>query len=364
MFFRTERAALDYGHFAKKVCDTCHIPFLNRNSKRMMFIVNITIMFYQLGMCSVAILFIADNMVHLLGHYFDGTEHQKMVIMATIAFIFVTFTNMFTRMKIISAFAMISSIFFLIGTSVIMQYTIQQPNQWGTLPAYTNFTDTIVFIGMSMYAFEGQTMILPVENKLEYPEDFLKSFGVLPTTMSLCTVFMVGLGFYGYTGFGDAIGPTITTNVPKEGLYSAVNVCLMIQSMLGHSIAMYVIFDMFYNGFQRKFLMRWPNVSKQVIDKGFRFFWVFLTYLMAVLIPKLEIMIPLVGVTSGTLCALVFPPMFQIITFWDDWKIEMTSNERRFRIGLNIAVICVGIFAIGAGLYANILQITKTLYPV
>lgn len=43
-----------------------------------------------------------------------------------------------------------------------------------------------------------------------------------------------------------------------------VNVFLMLQSMLGHSIAMYVVFDMFFNGFRRKFQARYPNVHKQV----------------------------------------------------------------------------------------------------
>uniref|UniRef100_A0A914RG35 Amino acid transporter transmembrane domain-containing protein n=1 Tax=Parascaris equorum TaxID=6256 RepID=A0A914RG35_PAREQ len=46
------------------------------------------------------------------------------------------------------------------------------------------------------------------------------------------------------------------------------------------------------------------------------------TFLMAVSIPHLEIMIPLVGVTSGTLCALVYPPIFEMITFWNDWKVK------------------------------------------
>lgn len=52
-------------------------------------------------MCSVAILFISDNMVHLLGDYFPGNEHAKMVIMASIAIVFILATNMFTEMKII-----------------------------------------------------------------------------------------------------------------------------------------------------------------------------------------------------------------------------------------------------------------------
>uniref|UniRef100_A0A1I7WY72 Aa_trans domain-containing protein n=1 Tax=Heterorhabditis bacteriophora TaxID=37862 RepID=A0A1I7WY72_HETBA len=268
LFYRSERSALDYGHFAKKVCDYSDIRFLRNNSKAVMYVVNVTILFYQLGMCSVAILFISDNMV---------------------SFMYVT-------------------AFYL------------QHNEWRELPGSTNFTSTIMMIGMSMYSFEGQTMILPVENKLEAPEAFLSTFGVLPTTMIICTCFMTALGFYGYTGFGDKIAPTITTNVPKEGFYSTINVFLMLQSLLGHSIAMYVVFDMFFNGFRRKFTSRFPNCPKYFVDKGFRVFWVMVTYLMAVLIPRLEIMIPLVGVTSGTLCALVYPPIFEMITFWTDWK--------------------------------------------
>jgi solute carrier family 36 (proton-coupled amino acid transporter) len=70
---------------------------------------------------------------------------------------------------------------------------------------------------MSMYAFEGQTMILPIENKLDNPEDFLDNFGVLPTTMCLCTIFMMAIGFYGYNGFGQGVKETITLNVPQNG---------------------------------------------------------------------------------------------------------------------------------------------------
>ncbi|VDN59551.1 unnamed protein product [Dracunculus medinensis] len=315
---KSERTALDYGHFTKKVCDYSEIRFLRNNSKAIMYAVNITILFYQLGMCSVAILFIADNMYHLLEGYISGGTKTT----ALITIVIILITNMFTEMRIISLFAVISSIFFLLGTLVIMQFSIRQPSKWSSLPASTNFTGAIMFIGMAMYSFEGQTMILPVENKLENPEDFLSNFGVLPTTMMICSVFMTAIGFYGYTAFGDDTKPTITMNVPRNGLYSTINVFLMLQSMLGHSIAMYVVIDMFFNGFSRKFMNRFPNVPKIAIDKGFRVFWVMVTFVMATSIPHLEIMIPLVGTTSGALCALVYPPLFEMITFWTDWKVE------------------------------------------
>jgi hypothetical protein len=62
-------------------------------------------------------------------------------------------------------------------------------------------------------------MVLPVENKLEHAEDFLDNFGVLPTTMSLCTLFMFALGFYGYNAFGENVDPALTVNVPKTGFF-------------------------------------------------------------------------------------------------------------------------------------------------
>lgn len=92
--------ALDYGHFAKRVFDYSPSPFLRANSKRFMYVVNITILFYQLGMCSVAILFISDNMVNLLGNYITATEHTKIVIMASIALVRVLFSEVASRPKI------------------------------------------------------------------------------------------------------------------------------------------------------------------------------------------------------------------------------------------------------------------------
>ncbi|GMR43047.1 hypothetical protein PMAYCL1PPCAC_13242, partial [Pristionchus mayeri] len=353
---KSERSALDYGHFAKKVCDYSDIRFLRNNSKAMMYVVNVTILFYQLGMCSVAILFISDNLAFLLPDVATD-RHSEMIAMASIVLIFIIATNMFTQMRVISFFALISSVFFILGAVVIMQFCVRQPSHHAELPFVTNFTGVVTMIGMAMYAFEGQTMILPVENKLATPEDFLAPFGVLPTTMIVCGAFMTAIGFYGYTAFGDAVMPTITTNIPSNGLYSTVSVFLMIQALLGHSIALYVVFDMFFNGFRRKFTNRFPNVSKFIVDKGFRLFWVIVTYAMAVLIPQLEIMIPLIGVTSGTLCALIYPPIFEMITFWTDWKSMLTYRERMIKIAINCFVICIGIFCIVAGVYTNILAI-------
>jgi hypothetical protein len=50
---------------------------------------------------------------------------------------------MFTEMRVISLFAIVSSIFFLLGAGFIMHFTLQQPSHWNELPSYTSFTDTV-----------------------------------------------------------------------------------------------------------------------------------------------------------------------------------------------------------------------------
>ena len=72
--------------------------------------------------------------------------------------------------------------------------------------------------------------------------------------------------------------------------------------------------------------------------------------MIAIGLPKLEILIPLVGVTSGTLCAFVFPPLLHTIVFWPIWRQKQTLA---FNVGRNMLLVAVGVAIIVAGLYAN-----------
>lgn len=60
--------------------------------------------------------------------------------------------------------------------------------------------------------------ILPIENKLRFPEEFTENCGVLPTLMVLITVFYTALGFYGFTAFGENTLGTLPLNMPDTTL--------------------------------------------------------------------------------------------------------------------------------------------------
>lgn len=63
--------------------------------------------------------------VNLFGDQIGGTLDQKMLIFSTIALVFILLTNSFTNMKIVSFFAIVSTVFLFFGSFIIAQYTIR-----------------------------------------------------------------------------------------------------------------------------------------------------------------------------------------------------------------------------------------------
>ncbi len=62
------------------------------------YVVNITILFYQIGLCSVAVLFIADNLKKVMETYVD--IDVSITYYATIALAVVICTNMVTELRV------------------------------------------------------------------------------------------------------------------------------------------------------------------------------------------------------------------------------------------------------------------------
>ena len=63
---------------------------------------------------------------------------------------------------------------------------------------------------------EGIGMVMPVENNMQNPENFLGRTGILVKSMTLVTILYTLLGVFGYLRYGDAIRGSITLNLPID----------------------------------------------------------------------------------------------------------------------------------------------------
>lgn len=79
---------------------------------------------------------------------------------------------------------------------------------------------------------------------------------------------------------------------------------------------------------------------------------------MAILVPKLEEIIPLVGATAGMLLAFVFPSIIECMTFGPQWVASANPEKRNWKliwgVSSNAMLFILGIFGLIAGLQSNI----------
>lgn len=83
------------------------------------------------------------------------------------------------------------------------------------LPFFTNFDGALMACGSILYSFEGQAMVLPMENRIKNPKQMLGPFGVLSQGMFIVTIVYASCGFFGYITYGSKVEGSITLNLPN-----------------------------------------------------------------------------------------------------------------------------------------------------
>uniref|UniRef100_A0A914E6C8 Amino acid transporter transmembrane domain-containing protein n=1 Tax=Acrobeloides nanus TaxID=290746 RepID=A0A914E6C8_9BILA len=198
----------------------------------------------------------------------------------------------------------------------ILQYLIRCSHSLNDLPWIADFSGVTSAFGSIIYAFEGQAMVLPLENKLKHPEDMVGPVGVLSTGMSLVTIAYAAISFYGYNTFGNDVKGSIALNLPNQPEFILVGAMLLLIVYMGFALQAYVIVDMLWPSIQKKLIKSHISSRYHVLfEYLFRVALVTLAILIAISIPNLSLIISLVGVTSGMLLAFVLPATFDIITF-------------------------------------------------
>jgi solute carrier family 36 (proton-coupled amino acid transporter) len=74
---------------------------------------------------------------------------------------------------------------------------------------YYNFS-TVIF------AMEGIGVVMPVENAMKKPKNFLGYRSVLTVAMSVIVFLYATLGIFGYFRYGDVLRGSITLNLPID----------------------------------------------------------------------------------------------------------------------------------------------------
>ncbi|XP_077862168.1 proton-coupled amino acid transporter 1-like, partial [Saccoglossus kowalevskii] len=310
---------LGYLCFRSSLKDTITLD-LPENEGRL---VNAFLILTQLGFCCVYFVFMADNLQQVYENFYGDKTPPVQV------FVVILLLPVYLIREIINKTHTDKALVYVAGIS-----------------------DLPIFFGSAIYAFEGIGVVLPLENKMKYPNDFKK---VLYAGMSLVTGLYLSMGILGYLCFRSSLKDTITLDLPEnEGLYLAVKILFSGAIFVSYGLQFYVPVDIIWPTFKNKLPEKYQVFGEYV----FRTILVIITLLLAVSIPKLGYFISLVGSLASSALALIFPPILEELTFYKGY-----SGMSKLRLLKNVLIITFGLLGFVTGTFVSILDIVEAFLP-
>uniref|UniRef100_A0A6Q2Y7L7 Amino acid transporter transmembrane domain-containing protein n=1 Tax=Esox lucius TaxID=8010 RepID=A0A6Q2Y7L7_ESOLU len=320
-----------------------------RNSARFgRHLVNFFLVLTQLGFCSAYFVFLAEN-IKQVGSI-PTSQKQATVLeyyLRLYMLFFLPFLILLVFMKDLKNMAVLSlvaNICMAVSVIIIFQYITTDFGDFQHLPLTSPLGKFPFFFGTAIFAFEGIGVVLPLENQMKEPKQFPLALNI---GMGIVTVLYVVLATLGYLHFGDDIQGSITLNLPHSAWTNQmVKILYSFGVFVSFAIQFFVPAEIMIPPIQAKLQESW----RAPCDMMLRGLLVCVTFSFAVLIPRLDLVISLVGAVSSSTLALVLPPLVELITFSD-------RPLKPVMLVKDLLIAVVGFIGFLAGTYVTLAEI-------
>lgn len=200
-----------------------------------------------------------------------------------------------------------------------------------------------------IFAMEGIGSVMPVENTMDRPQQFLGKPSILLIAMGFVTVLYTLTGLLGYIRFGNDIRGSITLNLPKDELLAITGQVLIAFAMLfTFGLQFYVPMDILLRKIEHK-IQKSRNISEISIRTGI----MIAKGGLAIAIPDLGPVISLIGAIFFVTLGLLTPAVIETVFA------QSNGGFGKFNwiLWKNILIIIFSIIAIFAGTFSSIQDI-------
>ncbi|XP_003464564.1 proton-coupled amino acid transporter 1 isoform X2 [Cavia porcellus] len=317
---RLNKPFVDYGDTVMYGLESCPSPWLRNHAHWGRRIVDFFLIVTQLGFCCVYFVFLADNFKQVI-EAANGTTNnchinETVILTPTmdsrlymVTFLpFLVLLVFIRNLRVLSIFSLLANLSMLVSLVMIYQFIVQGIPNPSNLPLVAPWKTYPLFFGTAIFAFEGIGVVLPLENKMKDPQKFPL---ILYLGMAIVTALYISLGSLGYLQFGASIQGSITLNLPNCWLYQSVKLLYSIGIFFTYGLQFYVPAEIIVPFF----VSRSPENCRLLVELVVRTLMVCLTCILAVLIPRLDLVISLVGSVSSSALALIIPPILEVTTY-------------------------------------------------
>lgn len=203
------------------------------------------------------------------------------------------------------------------------------------LEAFGGFSVFFYGLGVSVYAFEGVGMVLPLEAEMKDKEKFGNILGL---SMAFISLMYGSFGVLGYFAFGEETKDIITTNLGRGLLSTLVQLGLCINLFFTFPLMMNPVYEVMERRFSEGRYCFW-----------LRWIVVLVVTLVALMVPNFADFLSLVGSSVCIVLGFVLPALFHLIVF----KKELGW----IGLALDSALVLMGAVLAIYGTYSSMLEI-------
>ncbi|CAG2179782.1 unnamed protein product, partial [Oppiella nova] len=210
-----------------------------------------------------------------------------------------------------------------------------------------------LFFSITVYTFEGITSSMPLYRAVRNKHNFSKLFGVVNGAILIAISLYIAIGLLGYLKYGDEVESVITLSLPNEPVYDSVLLMYSLAVTVSYPVQMYVAIQQLWPRIEsrlqaHKMDSNYINASNYIL----RTVLVIITFGLAAFIPRLDLIIALVGAVSSSFIAIIIPPVLHTIIYWER---DISKQRKRVIYTRNLIVFIVGILGFATGTYFKIL---------
>ncbi|KAG9491171.1 hypothetical protein GDO78_006507 [Eleutherodactylus coqui] len=352
---RTQRQFVDYGDAVMYSMEASTSPWLRDRAAWGRRTVGFFLILTQLGFCCVYFVFLADNIKQVV-EAANGTTNNcsstaavllkdsmdsRLYILSFLPFLILM---VFIRnLRYLSGFSLLANVAMLGSVVMIYQYICRDIPDPTHLSYAASWRTYPLFFGTAIFAFEGIGVVLPLENKMKIPHQFPV---VLYVGMGFVTLLYISMGTLGYLRFGSDIKPSITLNLPNCWFYQSVKLLYSLGIFISFALQFYVAAEIIVPSATSQVGERWVLL----VDLSVRAALVCITCVLAILIPRLDLVISLVGSVSSSALALIIPPLLEITTYYSE-------GLSRWVVAKDVLISLLGFLGFVLGTYVSIWEL-------
>ncbi|XP_055325325.1 proton-coupled amino acid transporter-like protein pathetic isoform X2 [Sitodiplosis mosellana] len=337
LYIRTRRTAMNFSEVAE-------VAFANgpkwgrRYAKFFKVLILQSLFWTYFGTCSVYTVIIAENFKQVAEYYLG----YKLPIGECIAYCLLPLIALswVPNLKYLAPVSMVANLLMGSGLGITFYYLVADLKPVSSVPAMGTLTTIPEFISITIFAMEAIGVVMPLENQMKTPGNFVGICGVLNKGMSGVTLVYILLGFLGFLRYGSDTAASITLNLPTEEIPAqAVKIFIALAVFCTFGLQFYVCVEIGWNAIKDNFKQR-----PLLVNYVFRTVLVTAAVLLAVAVPTISPFIGLIGAFCFSILGLLVPVAIEFVTYWDSG-----FGPCNWIVFKNVIICIFGIFALVFG---------------